>query len=48
MAGLDAMTADRTLGRLRATIEARTTGAGVLFDSQAWIISAINRQRGDM
>jgi ubiquinone/menaquinone biosynthesis C-methylase UbiE len=47
LAGLDTTTADRTLSRLRATIEARDTEAGVLFDSRAWIVSGINAQRRD-
>ena len=45
LAALDATTANRSLRRLRATIEARDTGGGVRFDSQAWIVSAINRPR---
>jgi ubiquinone/menaquinone biosynthesis C-methylase UbiE len=47
LAGLNATTAGRTLSRLRATIEARDTGAGILFDSRAWIVSGINAQRRD-
>lgn len=47
LARLDATTAGRTLGRLRATIEAHNSEAGVRFDSEAWIVSAINRPRSD-
>ncbi len=42
LAGLDETTARRTRERLRATLETRNTGAGVLFDSRAWIVSGIN------
>lgn len=45
LADLDAITADRTHSRLLAAIEAHDTEAGVLFDSRAWIVSAVNRKQ---
>jgi hypothetical protein len=41
LADLDAETTARALRRLRASIEAHATGDGVLFDSRAWIITAV-------
>jgi pimeloyl-ACP methyl ester carboxylesterase len=43
LAGLDTARAGRTRSRLRATIEAHTTDVGIVFDSGAWIVSAVNR-----
>lgn len=40
LASLDADTAERALERLRATVAEHDTGAGVLFDSRAWIVTA--------
>jgi len=37
---LDATAADSARHRLRATLDAHDSGAGVLFDSRAWIITA--------
>jgi SAM-dependent methyltransferase len=38
--GLDPATTQRALDALRATVEAHTTAAGVLFPSSAWLIAA--------
>jgi hypothetical protein len=38
--GLDDATRQRALDALRATVEAHTTRAGVLFASSAWLITA--------
>jgi ubiquinone/menaquinone biosynthesis C-methylase UbiE len=40
LATLDAVTAEQARTRLRATVEAHTTGGGVYFDSRAWIVTA--------
>jgi SAM-dependent methyltransferase len=37
---LDAASAERALGRLRATLDAHDTSDGVWFDSRAWLITA--------
>jgi SAM-dependent methyltransferase len=37
---LDAVSAERALDRLSRTLEAHDTGAGVWFDSRAWLVSA--------
>ncbi|MGK3942638.1 methyltransferase domain-containing protein [Streptomyces caeruleatus] len=39
--GLDAVSAERALERLRKTLEAHDTGNGVWFDSRAWLIVAL-------
>jgi SAM-dependent methyltransferase len=44
LADLDAATTARALRQLRSTLAAHDTGNGVLFDSRAWIITAV-RQR---
>ncbi|MEW2116932.1 methyltransferase domain-containing protein [Streptomyces sp. NPDC005474] len=44
LADLDATAAEQARGRLRATLDAHTTAAGVHFDSRAWIVTA---RRGD-
>jgi SAM-dependent methyltransferase len=41
LAGLDAETTARVDQRLRATLAAHDTGDGVLFDSRAWIVTAV-------
>ncbi len=43
---LDAATTAQALRRLRATLAAHDTGNGVLFDSRAWIVTAVRQQRG--
>ncbi len=40
LAGMDAAAAESALDRLRATIAAHQTDAGVLFDARSWIITA--------
>ena len=45
LADLDAATAERALQLLRTTITAHDTSAGVLFDSRAWIVSAVWQHR---
>lgn len=40
VAGLDAVSAERALDRLRGTLEAHDTGDGVWFDSRAWLVVA--------
>jgi len=40
LAGMDAAAAENALDRLRATLAAHQTGAGVLFDARTWIITA--------
>jgi hypothetical protein len=42
---LDAATTERALRRLRASIAAHDTGDGVLFDSRAWIVTAVRQRR---
>jgi SAM-dependent methyltransferase len=41
LADLDAATTARALRRLRASLAAHETGNGVLFDSRAWIVTAV-------
>jgi SAM-dependent methyltransferase len=41
LADLDATTIERAHEQLRATITAHDTGSGVLFDSRAWIVTAV-------
>jgi ubiquinone/menaquinone biosynthesis C-methylase UbiE len=41
LADLDAASTERALGRLRASLAAHDTGNGVLFDSRAWIVTAV-------
>jgi SAM-dependent methyltransferase len=43
LAGMDAAQAERALDRLRATLAAHQTGAGVYFDARTWIIAARRR-----
>ncbi|WHT23301.1 alpha/beta fold hydrolase [Crossiella sp. CA-258035] len=43
LAGLDPAAAEQARTRLRATLDAHTTGSGVLFDSRAWIVTAHRR-----
>jgi hypothetical protein len=43
LAGMDAAQAASALDRLRATLAAHQTGAGVYFDARAWIIAARRR-----
>lgn len=43
LAGLDATEAERALTRLHTTLAAHDTGAGVHFDSRAWIVTARRR-----
>jgi SAM-dependent methyltransferase len=43
LAGMDAVQAASALDRLRATLAAHQTGAGVYFDARAWIIAARRR-----
>ncbi|MFF4035062.1 methyltransferase domain-containing protein [Streptomyces sviceus] len=38
--GLDAVSAESALDRLRATLDAHDTGDGVWFDSRAWLVVA--------
>ena len=45
LARLDAATAQRALGRLRETLTAHETSAGVLFASRAWIFTARRARR---
>jgi SAM-dependent methyltransferase len=45
LADLDAATTERAHRRLRATLAAHDTGDGVLFDSRAWIVTAVWRRR---
>jgi uncharacterized protein with beta-barrel porin domain len=45
LAELDADTTARALGQLRTTIIAHDTGDGVLFDSRAWIVTAVRPRR---
>ncbi len=40
LAELDAATAEQARSRLRTTLDAHDTGAGVYFDSRAWIVTA--------
>ncbi len=40
LAGMDAAAAENALDRLRATLAAHQTEAGVLFDARTWIITA--------
>jgi ubiquinone/menaquinone biosynthesis C-methylase UbiE len=40
LADLDAATAEQARTRLRTTLDAHTTDAGVHFDSRAWIVTA--------
>ena len=40
LAGMDAAAAENALDRLRATLAAHQTDAGVLFDARTWIITA--------
>ncbi|MGI5207553.1 hypothetical protein ACQEU6_38995 [Spirillospora sp. CA-108201] len=40
LAGLDAATVERARTRLRAALDAHSTGSGVYFDSCAWIVEA--------
>ena len=45
IATMEPATATRTINRLRATLEAHRTDAGVLFDSRAWIVAGANERR---
>jgi SAM-dependent methyltransferase len=46
LADLDSATTARALGQLRTTLAAHDTGNGVLFDSRAWIVTAVRQHRG--
>jgi hypothetical protein len=46
LADLDAATTEHALQRLRATVAAHDTRNGVLFDSRAWIVTAVRQRRG--
>ncbi|MDQ0585091.1 class I SAM-dependent methyltransferase [Streptomyces rishiriensis] len=43
LTGLDTVSAERALDRLRATLDAHDTGDGVWFDSRAWLVVARRR-----
>jgi SAM-dependent methyltransferase len=45
LADLDAATTAHALQQLRATLAAHDTGNGVLFDSRAWIVTAVRQRR---
>jgi hypothetical protein len=47
LAGLDAETSAEALERLRSTLDAHETRDGVLFDSRAWIVTAVSPRRGE-
>jgi len=46
LADLDAATTAHALQRLRASLAAHDTGNAVLFDSRAWIVTAIKQRPG--
>jgi hypothetical protein len=44
LADLGAAAAERARTRLRAILDAHTTGSGVFFDSRAWLVTARRRR----